>query len=217
MKKIATVLLALCMVLSLAACSETADNSKETTKSQEAVTDAAKSDETSTVSDKEAYGASERTEKGEYLAETIVVGTSDSVATFSPFTAAGRLENAVVNIEEFLGVCTTDGQLKLVMLKSVDKVDDVTYDCELWDFIYDTAGNNITSSDIQYCVDERNNNGQKISGYDHIEITGDYTFTIHCSEPFAKGEYEKMFTNPIIVSQKAYEESEDQMTSNPVN
>ncbi|MCD8380396.1 MAG: hypothetical protein LUC95_08820 [Lachnospiraceae bacterium] len=69
------------------------------------------------------------------------------------WNALGGVET---NVYQYL-TRTLDGALYLELLKSAEEIDDtdgIQYNCELWDFIYDTDGNNMTSFDIRFCFDE---------------------------------------------------------------
>lgn len=210
MKKILAIVLMITMVAALAACGGTPSNSE--TKA-EGTTKAAETAETETTfADYNNYADGSKTEAGEYDADLIKVAVSREVTSCGPFSR-GFLDDVIVGVYEYLGVLDLDGNVKLLMLKNIEQVDDVTYDCELWDFIYDTAGNNIKASDVKFSVDSRVEAGEKIEKYDNIEVTGDYTFKIHLTEPFTIGEYEKMISDPKILSQAAFEGDPDQFSA----
>lgn len=163
----------------------------------------------------------------EFLKDKICIAVSSGASSLS---IAGRSSWGKVELCYFqpLAVVDTAGNVRLQMLKSFEKVDDLTYEAELWPFIYDTAGNNITVDDvifsIQYLVDSGNkgavnrlaaDENNQIEGVG-IEKTGDYTFIWHCSEPFDLGEMGKNLSNASIYSKKAYEDCGDEFANMPV-
>ncbi len=95
------------------------------------------------------------------------------------------------------------------------------WDVELYDYITDTDGNNITADDVVFSFNECLENG---SGNQHtaltgslvsIEKTGDYSVRIVVNSE-AAGEVENMMQQVMIVSEKAYTESGDNMRTMPV-
>ncbi|MGN0998823.1 MAG: ABC transporter substrate-binding protein [Faecousia sp.] len=147
--------------------------------------------------------------------DKITVAASSDGGSLYPGSA--RFGAVSLNIYQYLGVVNADGDLQLVLLKSVDKLSDTEYACELWDFIYDTNGVNMKASDIAYCMTRY----LDVDGYkgamnklDHIEVTGDYTFTWHCSSPFDLGEMQKNFSGMPMFTQESFESTgSDEMTS----
>lgn len=158
-----------------------------------------------------------RAPKGEYFGDLITFACQSGVTSWDPLTRGGGF-SVGVDVFERLGCADKMGNLYLRMLKSIEKVDDLTYNCELWDFITDTAGNNITAEDVKWSIQAYIDSGNlgAVAKLDNIEVTGDYTFVWHNNAPFGPGEYVKQISNPPIFSQKAYESDPDHMSSNPV-
>lgn len=160
-----------------------------------------------------------------YLRDKVVVATSRDGGGFAP---VGNSSWGSVEMCYYQKLIYTDSQGKdhLQLLKSIEKVDDLTYNCTLWEFIYDTDGHNIKAEDVKYSIQIYVNAGQKggvncLSLLDgdivDIDVTGDYTFTWHCSQPFGVGELGKNFSNPTIISKEGYEASgEDKYLTRPV-
>lgn len=148
---------------------------------------------------KVAYGA------GEYLRDKVTIATSDNWSVFNPYVRGSW--GSEMMIYQTLSAVDSTGKMRLIMLKSVEEVDDMTYKCELWDFITDSEGNKFTADDVAFSMQTVIDNGSsgRISKLDHIEVTGDYTFVWHCKEPFGKGEMEAQFSRPSMVTKAGYE------------
>jgi len=235
MKKILTLILASLLAVSvLAGCGsstpapqttaaggdkETAAESVEPTTPDTAGNKDAdiRQDEGDDTVDVQLAGMTRRAPKGEYFGDLIVMACQSGVTSWDPTTRGGGY-SVGVNVFERLGQADKQGKLYLTMLKSIEKKSDLDYECELWDFITDTAGNNITANDVKWSIQTYVDAGNlgAVAKLDNIEVTGDYTFIWHNKEPFGPGEYVKQISNPPIYSQKAYESDPDHMANNPV-
>lgn len=104
------------------------------------------------------------------------------------------------------------------LAKSVTKVDELTYDVELFDYITDSLGNPFTAKDVEFCVKQAKAEGKVASTkvVDSVDVTGDYTFTVHFSKTAAMGDFEGFFNQLYFVTQAAYEASPDGMATTPV-
>lgn len=210
MKKIIALLLALAMLFAMAACGNTANN--ETPADPDATT----TDEV-VVDDK--TDLDQNVEKADtYLREKVTIATSGDGGTFNPYA---RAQWGAVNFCIFQKLINVDseGNVRLCALKSYEKVDDLTYNLELWDCIYDTAGNNITAEDIKWSVDYYVSLGNAggVHRMESMEVTGKYTLTFHCNAPMGLGDLEKDFGNITVCSKAAWEASgSDEMTTKPV-
>ncbi len=220
MKKLVAILLTLAMAVTLlSACGSSAPAQEtEAEKTEAEVVEQTTVDSQAEMEELAKYQLpAERAPKGEYFGDLITVAVSSGATSFDPMTRGGGFGIAVNTFEKLANVDSA-GNFKLLMAKSITKVDDVTYDIELWDFITDTAGNNITAEDAKWSCDTwvAQGNEGAVAKLDNLEVTGKYTLTWHCKEPFTVGEYEKQLSNFSIFSQKAYEEDPDHMASNPI-
>lgn len=210
MKKIIALLLALAMLFAMAACGSTANN--ETPDDP----DTAPTDEV-VVDDKTQLD--QNVEKSDtYLREKVTIATSGDGGTFNPYA---RAQWGAVNFCIFQKLINVDseGKIRLCALKSYEKVDDLTYNLELWDCIYDTAGNNITAEDIKWSVDYYVSLGNAggVHRMESMEVTGKYTLTFHCNAPMGLGDLEKDFGNITVCSKAAWESTgADEMTTQPI-
>jgi len=158
-----------------------------------------------------------RAEPGEYFGDLVTIACNSSVTSFDPLTRGGGFGVAIPTIEK-LAEADKQGGFHLLMLKSIEQISDLDYECELWDFITDFNGNNITANDVKWSIQAYVDSGNlgAVAKLDNIEVTGDYTFIWHNKEAFTVGEYVKQISNPPIFSQAAYEGDPDHMAMNPI-
>ncbi|MBQ6489743.1 MAG: ABC transporter substrate-binding protein [Solobacterium sp.] len=157
-----------------------------------------------------------------------IATTSDpgSLGAFDEGSSSGRWTVLAYTYENLI-YQGTDGQYHPWLAKSWTKNEaestptHVVYDVELFDYITDFNGNNITADDVVFSFNECLTNGTgnqhtALTGnLDSIEKTGDYTFKLAVNSEAAGG-LEQMMTQVMIVSQKEYEGSGDCMRSNPI-
>ncbi len=92
--------------------------------------------------------------------------------------------------------------------------DQLTVYVELWDNIYDTAGNHITADDVIFSWDTAKAEGvRSVSDYTGWAKTGDYSLEFYRKE---KPTMEGATLTTYIISQAAYESSKDGMATDPV-
>lgn len=121
-------------------------------------------------------------------------------------------------VYESLQIQELNGEPQPCLAKSVTKVDELTYEVELFDYITDSAGNKFTANDIVFGYETGKEIG-KVPNFrvtESIEVTGDYTFTVHFSENARMGDFEGFFVQVKWVTQAAYEDSADKMAQHPV-
>lgn len=215
MKQMLAGILAATMMLSLTACGS--GTPAETTTAAGNSTAAA---ETTTAAPETPAADQEKVVKIAY--------TSDpgSLGTFDEGSSSGRWTVLAYTYENLLYM-GSDGEYYGIMAKDWKRNEEestptnVVWDVEIYDYIKDTAGNNITADDVVFSFNECLENGK---GNQHtaltgslvsIEKTGDYSVKIICNSE-AAGEIENMMTQVMIVSEKAYKESGDCMRSMPI-
>lgn len=227
MRKITALILAVIMAAGLlAGCADSSKNTQttasddQTAAQQETTTaqiaDISQDDGKGTV-EKQTTEKSRKSAPGEYFGDQIVIACSSGVNSWDPFSRGGGFGITTI-LFEGLGVADKEGHFNKLMLKSIEQTDDVTYACEIWDFITDSKGNNITADDVKWSLEtyiDAGNSGA-VAKFDHLEITGKYTFNWVNKAPFAIGEYEKQLSNFKVLSQKAYESDPDMMANDPV-
>lgn len=150
----------------------------------------------------------------------VKVGWNYSITSLSPFQAESPAKNALRSVAAFETLCAYDenAQLQNVMAKNWEQTDADGYEfkVEMYDYIYDTAGNNIKAEDAVYCMELLKAGGQLAAIFNKMEsVTAidDYTLQI------------KMFTNEygdiqdalnysFVVSKAAMEACGDEMATN---
>jgi ABC-type transport system substrate-binding protein len=153
-----------------------------------------------------------------YLRDKIVIATSSSASNFKITGRSGGWGSVELGYGQTLAAVDSEGNIHLQLLKRFDKVDDVTYEGELWDIIYDTEGVNMKASDVQWSVQMMIDNGDlgAVNRLDSIEVTGDYTFIWHCNQAFGLGEMGKNLSNVTVYCEESYNNSPDEFATTPI-
>jgi ABC-type transport system substrate-binding protein len=111
----------------------------------------------------------------------------------------------------------SDGEYYPCLLKSYEiSEDELAIDCELFDYIHDSEGNRITVDDIIFSYGKATDLYKELADYiKEIVKTGEYSFTFNLNFPLrVAGLRDVLVSN--VVSQKAFEDSKDEMHSTPV-
>lgn len=194
--------MAACMIFS--ACGSPvpseAENSKESNEPVQAETKDGDSEEASS--------------EKEFI--SINVGLGDDFGSFVPIGDAaggGGIYWRQAVYEKLFVPASYGGEIEGCIAKSITKVEDRTYNIEIYDYVYDSAGNHITADDVVWCYSYAKELGlAKMFEMESIEKVDDYTvkFTISSNNI---GVYEDILCKINIISQKAFEESGDNMAS----
>lgn len=163
--------------------------------------------------------------EGETQAGKVVVAVDDDSFTIGPWGSDSAVRDWTESIiwahlcyRPFIGAMLENDELQMYAAKSVTKVDDATYEVELFDNITDSQGNAIKASDVVFSYDKLAELGfvSEISlYYDSAEATGDYTLTLHLKDS-SEGAIEAVLCNCSIANQEWYENaSENDINSNP--
>ncbi len=100
-----------------------------------------------------------------------------------------------------------DGWLFPGIGKSYTKVDALTYDVQIFDYVYDTDGNHITADDVVFSIEECINQGNlamQVAAIAGVEKRGDYEIRVNMSNSQA-GAFSNSITAINIVSKAAFE------------
>lgn len=95
-----------------------------------------------------------------------------------------------------------------ILAKGYTEVDDLHWDVEIYDNIYDSEGNHITASDVVFSYNTLVEAGTavKYDIFDSVEVKNDYTVTFTWTKPVDElGELEWPWCRTVIFSQAAYE------------
>lgn len=217
MRKIITLILAATLIVcSLAACGGTNDTPQT-------------SDASATVSAEEV--ATEASQPGGEQAETapavawedtiVKVAISVDPAIFGPFqtTNKGRKE-VLPEIYECLAMQQgVGGEIKGVLAKDWKAVDgeENTYEVEIYDYITDSEGNEITADDIIYSYTDAGFDDFKryLGKMDSIEKIDDYKVKIKMKSS-SIGAFENIITRVYVIDEDAFKADSEVMASNPV-
>jgi len=199
MKKTIAFLLALGMLFTLASCGQNASApAQEQTPS---TTDASK-------------------DTGDGRLPLVRVAISDDVATLDPLGDNGQGRYMVLQ-SCFEYLCSLDGvggKMEGLIAKSWKQVDTYTYVVEIYDYVYDCAGNHITANDVAFsynkCI-ELGLQGMALNMIESVTATDEYTVEFKVNSD-AAGCMLNTLTGVMIVSQKAYEEDPDHMANKPI-
>ena len=104
-----------------------------------------------------------------------------------------------------------------ILAKGYTEVDENTWDVELYDYIVDSDGNNITASDVVFSYKVLIDSGKaaRFDAYESVEAIDDYTVRFHWTKKIdGVGELEWPLCRTEIISEKAY--NEHAMASEPV-
>lgn len=162
-------------------------------------------------------GNSTVNENGEIV---VHMANDGDVGSWSPYGSEGTRQNFIRPVYETLGRMTSAPGLEMqyVLAKEVVEVSEGVYDVTIYDYIYDTAGNHMTASDVVFSFEtyrEAGVNLNYISSLSSIEAVSEYTVRMTLENERA-GAMDTMFESVRIVTQAAYEDSGDGMASKPV-
>ncbi|MGM9521300.1 MAG: ABC transporter substrate-binding protein [Oscillospiraceae bacterium] len=213
-KKLLAVVLALAMIcLMFAGCSSKTSNEGDTNKNDV-------SGNNQTNNDEPKGDESGNKDSGAELADTITCGLTQDLESCNPWLMAhdGRQQVLYNTVYEPLAQLNVDGELELIIAKSIEKNDDGSYSLEIWDNVYDSAGEHITASDIVFSFDQCIAAGQLAWGVrylDHFDIIDDTHLTMYLKDESAVG-LNMLLKTCHIVSQASYEASSNGFATNPI-
>lgn len=147
----------------------------------------------------------------------VVIGLAADPQNIGPFQgmSQGRI-GILYTTYEFL-VTTKGGEMQGVLMKDYEQIDELTYNCEIYDYIVDQAGNPVTAADIAFCYNSAKASGNlpKLGSIESVEVVSDYVVQFKFSQ-LAIGDLGALWMECPIVTQAAYEASADQMATDPV-
>lgn len=139
--------------------------------------------------------------------------------TFDPaeFGSIDGLNATAIMMREALFERDENGELIGQIAKdySVDE-DNLTYHVEIYDYIYDSAGNHLTADDVVFCFNRAKENGfNSTSFYDSVAKDDDFNVTIKLNST-AMGVFAQVCNVVNLYTQKAYEDANGEFGSHPV-
>ena len=149
---------------------------------------------------------------------SVTVGVTADPENMGPWSgmSAGRIA-MLFTVYEYM-ITREDGQVYGVLAKNWEQVDPKTYTMEIYDYIHDAAGNPLTASDIVFSFESAiaTKNYGKLSVVESVTAVDDYNLEFKFNKDLEIGEFENVLLEVAIVTQAAYEASEDQMATTPV-
>ncbi len=149
--------------------------------------------------------------------EAVTVGIAGDPGNIGPFQGMGLGRIGILfTTYEMLMVKDGNG-FRGCLMKELTKVDDLTYDVEIYDYIKDQAGNPLTANDIKFSFESAKAAGNlpKLSSVASVEVQSDYVARFSFSA-LAAGELESLLMECPIVTQAAFESSADKMATDPI-
>ncbi|MBR2823606.1 MAG: ABC transporter substrate-binding protein [Clostridia bacterium] len=146
------------------------------------------------------------------------VGMSIAIDSMTPFRAnTGRDQYVLKLVYEQLGVFDENQVLQPWGAKGWTTEDNLNYQVEIWDNIYDSAGNHITADDVVWFITESKTRALKpcFAKVEKVEKTGDYTLAITMNQDQI-GAFDTMCSDVFMVSKAAFEASADEFATSPV-
>lgn len=198
-KKIAAMTLALSMVLSLAACGTSSPANTAGGSSA-----AAASAGSSTAPGTDQDGGRE-----------LKIGVTTAPQNISPFTNFTNRQPVVSYLYETLVARDQEGNFYGIIAKDWSTEDNITYDFEIYDYVYDTAGNQIKADDVVFSLEHARDEAANtwIAG---AEATGEYTLTVTMVDDSVSTFPTGMDRAPIV-SRASYEASADSMATSSIS
>lgn len=146
----------------------------------------------------------------------VIVGTTNNTGSLDPLVSAQSANRKDMDflVFETLYIQLEDCSYVPVMAKERVDIDTVTSQITIYDYIYDTAGNQITAADVVWCYEQEAQNGV-ITTLESIEQIDDFTVEITVNKEIA-GVMDAALSAVTIVSRDSYEASSDSMASDPV-
>lgn len=140
------------------------------------------------------------------------VGTGVAIDTLTPFRSNTGQDAAYMTLLfESLAALTEGGKYEPWAAKSWTTTDGgFTYDIEIYDYIYDAAGNHITADDIVWVLESTIAAALKpdFGKIESVTKTGDYTLQVKMKSNMV-GLFESILKHTFIISKSAYEASAD--------
>lgn len=208
--KYSLILMVVCCLL-FVGCSKSGSSSNSSSSASVSSTASTKVD-TSSVSNLASSTAG--VEESTYLTEqSINIGYGTAIDSLTPFRSnTARNAPYMVQLYETLGVLTDEIEVVPYVAKSWSSEDNgFTYEIEIYDYIKDSLGNQITASDIVWFITESKARALKpvFAKVESVSAKGDYLVEVKLSSNIV-GTFETLMMDTYVVSEKAFKESKDE-------
>ena len=142
------------------------------------------------------------------LYDTVTIGLQDDPSDLSP-GGYGAYSYMIVTREFYETLFDLrDNEYIPILAKGWTETDDLTWDVELYDYITDTDGKNITADDVVYSYDVMLASGKavKYDYFESVEALDTYTVRFHWTKPIdSLGALEWPWCRTYIFSKESYE------------
>ncbi len=149
----------------------------------------------------------------------LIIGCSSDIGSMYPFgSATSGVKTKRLFCYETLFWMDYDGNPQPLLAKSYESLGDGRYSIELFDYIYDSAGNHMTADDIIFTLERYIEDGQNLNNYSTLvnyEATGEYTLEL-TYDPENIGQFKTLVTNMHCVTEAAWNSTDDKMASYPI-
>ena len=200
-KKIVSLVLALSIALSLTACS----SSKGANNAGDNTTNTAGESTTNTSSNG-------TTEDGK---RELKIGVSTAPQNISPFTNFTNRQPVVSYLYETLVEKDEKGNFYGIIAKNWSTEDNITYNFEIYDNVFDSAGNQIKAEDVVFSLEHARDEAAN-TWIASAKATGEYTLTVTLVND-AVSTFPTAMNRAPIVSKASYEASADSMATSSVS
>lgn len=209
LKRAAALLIMASLVLGLAACSgnEPAANNPGDPTSSALVPGATGGNS----------GSDEKTDTDTVVTDIVKMCGSSDPGNLSPWNgSSGSRGTYLPMFYQSLITRTSSGEPEFCLAKSYEKIDDLTYQVTLYDYIYDTEHNPLTASDVVFSYEKAAQIGKAtgISTIESVTALNAYTVEFKYTSLGIGDLYDSW--SLFIVTQAAYEASSDEMAVDPV-
>jgi ABC-type transport system substrate-binding protein len=151
---------------------------------------------------------------------SVTIGALYDPETMTPWSARnlGRIATCFNVYETMAEKADNDDGIVGILAKEWEKTDDYTYSVTLYDYITDSAGNDLKASDVEfsYTTAMAGGNFPKLADLESVTATGDYTVEFKFKNKPKKGSFATIMTEIYVATQAAYEADADQMATKPV-
>ncbi len=151
----------------------------------------------------------------ETMADSVSIGISEDPQSLQPF---GGPKDATFCYETMGTRDTFAGEFYGVLMESWEQTGEKEFTAKIYDYIVDQAGNPLTASDVAFSWNKAKEVGElgEISAVESIEAVDDYTVKFTWANEPTLGSFESMMSDVFIVTEAAYNASEDGMATTPV-
>lgn len=139
-------------------------------------------------------------------------------SSLAPYGSGGPRTVPCDLLYEYLAKMDSEGNLENWMAKEIINNGNGVYDIEIYDYITDSAGNKFTASDVVFSFNMFIEDGRQasyVAGLESVEAIDDTHVRITMSHE-APGGTASMLSNVRMITEKAWNDSPDEMITTPV-